>query len=320
MARGKRRSWRIKKLKQGSNNLIQTESISSKPSKTGFYDTYYKGLVFIPITILIISIFVLTMHTIHQGTAINLGIQLKGGASLIVKPIHKITALNLEQKLSKQFPKHDFIVRELSKTTGTELSIETTATGSDLDIVKQALNTQGFEILSSQSISSSLGVGFFKQAIKAIIIAFLLMAVVVFIYFRVFVPSFAVVFTAFSDIVITLAVTTLVGIRLNTPGVAAVLMLIGYSVDTDILLSTRLLKEKQGTLNNRLLRAFKTGITMTLTTLAAVIIALFITSSPVIKDIMSILLIGLLVDITNTWLQNAGILKWYLNIKTKHKP
>ena len=69
------------------------------------------------------------------------------------------------------------------------------------------------------------------------------MGLVVFIYFRTLVPSLAVILAAFSDIVVTLAIFNLTGEKLSTAGVAAFLMLIGYSVDTDILLNTRVLKK-----------------------------------------------------------------------------
>jgi len=54
--------------------------------------------------------------------------------------------------------------------------------------------------------------------------------------------------------------------KLSTAGIAAFLMLIGYSVDTDILLSSHLLKRKEGGMWVRLHSAFKTGIMMSVTT------------------------------------------------------
>ena len=68
-------------------------------------------------------------------------------------------------------------------------------------------------------------------------------------------PAFAVMFSAFADIVMTLAVVNLVGIKLSTAGIVAFLMIIGYSVDTDILLTTRLLKRKES-VNKSLKGAF----------------------------------------------------------------
>ena len=92
-------------------------------------------------------------------------------------------------------------------------------------------------------------------------------------------------------------------------------MLIGYSVDTDILLSTRVLKRKEGTVMDRIYSAMKTGLTMNITTITALIVGLILSESEVISQIMIILLIGLFVDIINTWIQNVGILRMYLEKK-----
>jgi len=59
----------------------------------------------------------------------------------------------------------------------------------------------------------------------------------------------------------------------------------------------------------------KTGLTMSTSTLAAVTVVLILSKSEVLTQIMSILLIGLLVDIIMTWIQNAGILRIYLEKK-----
>jgi preprotein translocase subunit SecF len=140
------------------------------------------------------------------------------------------------------------------------------------------------------------------------------MAIVVFIAFRTFVPSSAVVLSAFADIAMTAAVMTVVGIELTLATTAALLMLIGYSVDSDILLTMRVLK-RQGKLDEKLAGAFRTGIIMTTTTLAAVAAMWAVTffgNVPVIPEISAVLFIGLIIDIMNTWLTNAGIIKWYV--------
>ena len=96
-------------------------------------------------------------------------------------------------------------------------------------------------------------------------------------------------------------------------------MLIGYSVDTNILLTTRLLKRDEGSLNKRILEAFKTGITMTLTSLSAIVFALIIVKSfsVVLAQIFTVLAIGLGFDILNTWITNVSILKFY--VEKKHE-
>ncbi len=131
-------------------------------------------------------------------------------------------------------------------------------------------------------------------------------------YIKNSVPSFAVMLSAFADIVMTLAIVDLLGIKLSTAGIVAFLMLIGYSVDTDILLTTRILK-KHESINNALFGAFKTGTTMTLTSIIAITSALIIVYpfGSVLNQIFIILLIGLGFDLFNTWVTNASIIKWY---------
>jgi len=136
-------------------------------------------------------------------------------------------------------------------------------------------------------------------------------------YFLQSLPSIAVIFAAFADIVMALAVIDFFGIKISAAGLAAFLMLIGYSVDTDILLTTRALRKREGALNERIYGAFKTGIFMTLTGLIAVLPAFFIVTGlpDSFRQIFLILAIGLGADIINTWLTNAGIIKWYCEKK-----
>ena len=69
----------------------------------------------------------------------------------------------------------------------------------------------------------------------------------------------------------------------------------------------------------RVYGAIRTGMTMTLTTLAALVVSLFFVQSEVIKQIMIILLIGLIVDMIMTWIMNVGILRLYLEKKEQKK-
>jgi preprotein translocase subunit SecF len=143
------------------------------------------------------------------------------------------------------------------------------------------------------------------------------MAIVVFIIFRTLVPSTAVIISAFADILMTLVFVNILGMKISSAGIVAFLMLIGYSVDTDILLTTRLLKRREGSINHRIFGAFKTGITMTLTSLLAVTFAWIVVRSfsVVLSQIFLILIIGLGFDILNTWITNVSILKWYAKEK-----
>jgi hypothetical protein len=133
-------------------------------------------------------------------------------------------------------------------------------------------------------------------------------------------PSIAVLLSAFADIVFTVATVNLLGMRVSSGGIVAFLMLIGYSVGTDILLTSRVLNRKHESVNSACIGAFKTGFTMTLTGIAAIFVGLIFVYryETVLNQIFIILLIGLVYDIFNTWLTNVWIIKWYAESKEKN--
>ena len=168
---------------------------------------------------------------------------------------------------------------------------------------------------SIDQIGANFGATLQSQAMWAILFAFIGMAVVVFLAFRKVIPAVTVVSAGIADITITAAVMNLFGIELSLATTAALLMLIGYSVDSNILLTTKVLK-RQGKLEEKMEGAFRTGIIMTTTTLAAIVamfIVAFIGQVPTLYSIAAVLIIGLISDIIFTWGFNAGVLRMYLS-------
>ena len=301
------------------SEINQEISEKRKFSLRNFYDKHYKKLLIIPFLMLMLAVIQIGYQISTTGDFINKGVSLKGGLTVSIDRVGDI--IELENYLHDKFPQADISVRKLSSAGGAVgIIIEAADVNAEelVEAVQSKIGKLTKEEYSVEVMGSSLGASFFKETFKAVIIAFLFMAIVVFLYFRIPIPSLAVVLAAFSDIIVTIAIVNLTGLKLSSAGIVAFLMLIGYSVDTDILLSTRVLKRKSGNILDGILSALKTGVMMNLTTFAALLIALFFAQSIVLKQIMIILLIGLLVDLPNTWLQNAGILRWYLERKIKH--
>ena len=72
---------------------------------------------------------------------------------------------------------------------------------------------------------------------------------------------------------------------------------------------------KEGTVWERIVSSARTGLTMTITTLAAMAVGYIFADSLVLKQMFSIIFLGLIVDIISTYTMNAGLLKWYLERK-----
>jgi preprotein translocase subunit SecF len=258
------------------------------------------------------------------GDFLNKGVSLKGGISITVPLDQGLDTDALKQQLALTYPNNDVSIREISsrgRVVGFSLDIDVDPSndGTTNAIIDEIRSFTNLELnkgeYSLETIGSSLGSSFFRETFRSILLAFIFMAVVVMLYFRKLVPALIVILAVVSDIIATLAVVNLLGIKLSTGGIAAFLMLIGYSVDTDMLLSTRMLKKQGLSMHDRIMGALKTGLLMTITTIIAVTTALVFTQSAVIKQIMTILLIGLIFDLIFTWFQNMGVLRLYLEKK-----
>ena len=122
---------------------------------------------------------------------------------------------------------------------------------------------------SAREVGSSLSKQFLSQVIQILVYSFLICSVIVFVIFRSLLPSFSVVFGAVSDIVITLGVMAAIGLPLTLATFAALLMLIAFSVDTDVLLAVRVLKRTDATPEERAFEAMKAALLMNLAVVVA---------------------------------------------------
>lgn len=277
------------------------------------YMKNYKKLLIIPIIILTLSIIILLAQYSTNGYFVDRDVSLKGGVSSTIYTQEEVNIEEIESIFLEQYPGSDISIRKLSSfgtSQKTGIIIEATEVTAEQvrTFVQEHLNTENFSI---QEMGEGLGASFFKELVYAIIFAFILMGIVVLITFRKLVPSLAVVFSAVLDIIATLAIISLLNIKISSAGIAAFLMVIGYSIDTDILLTTRIIKRKIGTIFERLKNAFKTGIIMTMTTLAALTTAYLITNSIILKQMFGIIIIALIIDLISTWVMNAGLIIWY---------
>ncbi len=317
--RDRKRRLMLKKHKFHLSSSVKDEKelhYRAKNPILRFYFDHYRILLILPIALLLFAIIQISLQLALTGDFINKGVSLKGGLVVTVPMTHDIGTDFLRGKLSKMFPGLEVSVRVFKRDGNfAGYLIESDAQGNESDkfvsAVEKVTGTKR-KSYAIEEMGASLGESFFKQTIKAMIFAFIFMGIVVFLIFRVPAPSFAVILAALSDILVTLAIVNLAGMKITTSGIAAFLMLIGYSVDTDILLSTKVIKRRIGSLEGRMLGAMKTGLTMSATTIAALLSAMLFAESEVLVQIMTILLIGLVIDLINTWIQNAAILRLYL--------
>lgn len=268
----------------------------------------YKKVIFVPIIITIIALALIAFVGVDQG------IELKGGSTAEVQLTSNISPSALQSQLSDSLNTSDVSVYSNgadSKKVTVDIS-----NGINDTAFTSALGDNG-KVASFNAIGPVLSQEAMGQVYWALLFAFIFMAITVFIVFREPVPSVAVILAALCDIVIAIGGMALFKIPLSIASVGALLMLIGYSVDTDILLTTRLLKRHDGTVVKRASDAMETGLTMSISAISAMVVLYIVTAflipeASTLTSISSVLILGLCADILTTWCMNLTILRVYL--------
>ena len=267
-----------------------------------------RQLLVVPLAVLALALLIIGGWYLLTGAPANYGLEFTGGTEV------RIAMDDVEDPdaaIEEAFSAEPDTIRSIP---GDDVYVVTFRAGVvDAGTIEDEVEAAGFELRGLDEVSESFGADTRQLAIAGVGIAFLGMAVLVFALFRTFVPSVAVVASAFSDIVIPIAMMNLLGIDLTLGTVAALLMLIGYSVDSDILLNNSVLR-RTGDFYESVHRAMRTGVTMTITSIAAMTvmaIAATILGVDLLRDIGIILVVGLFADLMNTYLMNVTLLRWY---------
>ncbi|WP_135824599.1 protein translocase subunit SecF [Halorussus ruber] len=270
-----------------------------------------RQLAAIPLAVLAVALLVILGWYVFTGAPVQLGMEFTGGTELRAQtstpPSEIPAAFSSEATVTPvQTTQNTYIV-----TFGPEAQNIANQARNNLQPVQ---GQQKADIVKSvQGTSASFGESTQRLALMGIGLAFVGMSVLVFLMFRSFVPSIAVVISAFSDIMIPVALMNLLGIPLSLGTVAALLMLIGYSVDSDILLNNHILRRSGGFYESTH-RAMRTGVTMTVTSLSSMAVMAFVAylfGIDLLASIGIVLVLGLATDLMNTYMLNLSLLRWY---------
>ncbi len=272
-----------------------------------------RQLLALPLAILAVSLVILLVSLVSSGSPVKLGMDFQGGTQISIETTDSPAVL---ENTYSSYPLTN--VRQTGSRVIMQFGIMDDEQQRQLE---KDITSHNYSNVQIQQVGPIYGKTLQIQALEALVISFIGMGIVVFLLFRTFVPSLAVILSAFSDIAIAAAFMRVAGIELSLGTLAALLMLIGYSVDSDILLTNRVLK-RRGMVEEKVSKAMHTGITMTTTTLVALasmyIVSTFsyliissFTQISLLSQISIVLIAGLIADMMNTWLLNTGILRWY---------
>ncbi|RLF91694.1 hypothetical protein DRN46_00430 [Thermococci archaeon] len=273
----------------------------------GVLEYDYKKFLLIPILFLAFSSSILVLK------GIELGIDLAGGTLIQLEGLkEKPSESEIEGILASHGVKSSQIrvVGKIGSPTYTVVILtKEDISEVETELISSLENKLKAEEVSTSGVGAEIGEYFFSQGKKAIVLAVSFMALVIFILFRYPVISMSMILAVLMDGIDALGLMALAGMELSLSSIAALLMVIGYSVDSNILLTTSVIKRRGGKPQDRVVKAMRTGLKMTTTTLIALLVLLFLFQGErIISGIATVLLFGLVSDLINTWLFNAGVI------------
>jgi len=296
-------------------------SVNPKNLFNNVYEDYDR-YVYVPVVLVFLSVVVLLAGYLAPGSALNLGQDFTGGTTIKYELPADYDTNQINQIFSSQgyLGSNAITVGEnqsILQVTVPPPEVNRTEAVSILsDNSIRTFDVSSDDILSRNFSEKELGDRLLTLAVWTFVLAFSIMSLVIFISFRDLIPSLAVIFAASADILFAVAAMSLLKIPLTPGSLSALLMLIGYSVDTDIVLSSRVLKQKKGSIKDRIWSSTKTGVTMSAGGIVGFIllysISMLTVGPSTLSEVSSVMVIGLLADIPFTWFGNAVILKKYV--------
>jgi len=269
-----------------------------------------KKLIAVPFAILLIALLVLAAHFALTGLPVGLGFEFTGGVSLQMQTDQPVSQVEGDFSTIEGVPEPDAV----QAISGGALVRYQPLTDDEMSNLRDFRDNE-YPDASIEMVSPAQGTSLLYQSIGAVLFAFLLMTFVIFAFFRTFVPSAAIVASATSDMLVPIGIMTLLGIEVSLATIPAILLLIGYSIDSDILLTRNTLTGRRKKFYENVGSAMKTGVTMTTTSMAAMAVMAVsaqLFSIFVLRDIGIILFFGLGMDLVNTYMMNVAVLRWHI--------
>ncbi|GAA0177291.1 protein translocase subunit SecF [Clostridium sediminicola] len=250
-----------------------------------------------------ISLLVIAIGVIFSFVnGFNFGIDFNGGTVVSIELGEKIS-IEDKAKIDKIIVKYDEVA---TSNTANNTQIEIKSSAMDQNIasemfneIKDEFNLKDDALIKQENVGPSIGKELKQKALMALVIATFAMLVYIAIRFELNFGLAAIVALT-HDVLITLSVYTIFGIPINTPFIAAMLTILGYSINDTIVIFDRIRENKKSmkgkevaeiansSVNQTLSRSINTTVT-TLFTIVAVYVLV-----PAVRDFTFPLIIGVL--------------------------
>ena len=248
-----------------------------------------------------ISLAIILIGSIFMFTrGLNFGIHFKGGTKLVVELGENFNKVEADEIVKQYAP--NAVTKTVEKTQYEikAKDLDETQSAEVFNALKEKYSLEDSALVTQTQVGASVGKELTRNAIVAILIACIAMLIYVAIRFE-FAFGVAAILALVHDVLITISVYAIFDIPVNTPFIAAILTIVGYSINDTIVIFDRIrenvrsMRRKTPTeianisINKTLARSINTSLT-TLIIIGAVNIFV-----PTVREFSLPLLVGIAV-------------------------
>ena len=199
------------------------------------FNKYYNKFNILSVTLIIISLLLL----IFKG--LNFGIDFKGGTLIELRSTEtKINVSSLRDNLS-QMDLGDVSVKNFGNDTDYLIKFENNEDKNIIEKIKINLDKSfgnNFNFRRVENVGPKVSDELLKSGVIAISVALVLMLVYIWIRFE-WQFSLGAIIALFHDVIVTLGLFSLLGLEINLSIIAAVLTIVGYSMNDTVVIFDR---------------------------------------------------------------------------------
>ena len=199
------------------------------------FNKYYNKFNILSLSLVIISLLLLTIK------GLNFGIDFKGGTLIELRSTDtKINVSSLRDNLS-QMNLGDISVKNFGNETDFLIKFENNENKNVVEKIQNNLDKSfgnTFNFRRVENVGPKVSAELLRSGVIAISVALLLMLVYIWIRFE-WQFSLGAIVALFHDVIVTLGVFSLLGLEINLSIIAAVLTIVGYSMNDTVVIFDR---------------------------------------------------------------------------------
>ncbi len=199
------------------------------------FNKYYNHFNILSIAIVIISLFLLTFK------GLNFGIDFKGGTLIELRSTDdRINVSSLRDNLNA-INLGDVSVKKFGNDTDFLIKFENNSNKNVIEQIKVSLDKSfgnQFDFRRVENVGPKVSAELLKSGVIAISIALILMLIYIWIRFE-WQFSLGAIAALFHDVIVTLGMFSLLGLEINLSIIAAVLTIVGYSMNDTVVIFDR---------------------------------------------------------------------------------